>query len=49
MDLLENEKKLNLMSKNARLHMLNYDISIIKKKTKIIYEDYLGLKIFEVK
>ena len=48
-DLLENEKKLNLMSKNARLHMLNYDISIIKKKLKIIYEDYLGLKIFEVK
>ena len=31
MDLLEDEKKINLMSKNARLHMLNYDYSIIKK------------------
>ena len=48
-NLLENEKKLKVMSKNARLHMLTYDISLIKEKLKIIYENYLGLKIFEVK
>ena len=47
-DLLEDENKINVMSKNARLHMLKYDNTIIKKELKIIYENYLGLKIFEV-
>ncbi len=47
LDLLDDEKRINLMSKNARAHMLNYDNSIIKKKLTIIYEDYLGFKICE--
>ncbi len=49
LDLLEDEKKINLMSKNARLHMLNYDNSIIKEKLIAIYESYLGFKINEHK
>ena len=47
LDLLDDEKKINLMSKNARLHMLNYDNSIIKKKLIRIYKSYLGVKINE--
>ena len=47
-DLLEDENKINVMSKNARLHMLKYYNTIIKTELKIIYENYLGLKIFEV-
>jgi len=47
LDLLDDEKRINLMSKNARLHMLNYDNSIIKEKLISIYENYLGFKINE--
>ena len=47
LDLLDDEKRINVMSKKARLHMLNYDNSIIKKKLTTIYENYLGLKICE--
>jgi len=47
LDLLDNEDKINLMSKNARLHMLGYDNLIIKKKLISIYKSYLGFKINE--
>jgi len=47
LDILDDEEKINSMSKNARLHMLNYDNLIIKKKLISIYRSYLGLKINE--
>ena len=47
LDLLDDEKKINLMSETARLHMLNYDNAIIKKKLINIYKSYLGVKINE--
>ena len=47
LDLLNDEKRSNIISKKARLHMLNYDNSIIKKKLINIYENYLGFKICE--
>ena len=49
LNLLDDEKKINLMSKNARLHMLNYDNSIIKQKLIGIYRSYLRMKINEEK
>tara|TARA_X000000950_G_scaffold261791_1_gene332378 strand:+ start:423 stop:1487 length:1065 start_codon:yes stop_codon:yes gene_type:complete len=47
LDLLDDEKRINSMSKSARLHMLNYDNSIIKEKLIGIYKSYLGIKINE--
>ena len=47
LELLDDEKRMDVMSKNARLHMLNYDNSIIKKKLIRIYKSYLGVKINE--
>ena len=47
LDLLNDEEKIQSMSKNARLHMLNYDNSIIKKKLMGIYKSYLGIKVNE--
>ena len=47
LNLLDDEEKVNLMSKNARLHMLRYDNLIIKKKLISIYKSYLGVKINE--
>ena len=47
LDLLDDEGRIDLMSKNARLHMLNYDNAIIKKKLISIYTGYLGIKINE--
>ena len=34
----DDDRRINLMSKNARLHMLNYDNAIIKKKLISIYK-----------
>ena len=47
LDLLDDEERMDAMSKNARLHMLNYDNSIIKEKLISIYKSYLGIKINE--
>ena len=47
LDLLDDEERMDAMSKNARLHMLNYDNAMIKKKLMSIYTSYLGIKINE--
>ena len=47
LDLLDDDGRIDLMSKNARLHMLNYDNAMIKKKLMSIYTSYLGIKINE--
>ena len=47
LDLLNNDERIDLMSKNARLNMLNYNKAIIKKKLLSIYIGYLGIKISE--
>ena len=47
LDLLDDDGRIDLMSKNARLNMLNYDNAIIKKKLLSIYTSYLGIKINE--
>ena len=47
LDLLDDKKRMDVMSKSARLHMLNYDNSIIKSKLISIYKSYLGVTINE--
>ena len=46
-NILEDNERFKRLSKKARLHMLEYDYSIIKKKLTTIYEDYLDLEISE--
>ena len=47
LNLLDDDMKIDFMSKNARLQMLNYDNAMIKKKLMSIYTSYLGIKINE--
>ena len=46
-NILEDNERFKRLSKKARLHMLEYDYSIIKEKLITIYEDYLDLEISE--
>ena len=47
LDLLDDGRRIDVMSKSARQHMLNYDNAVIKKKLMGIYTSYLGIKINE--
>ena len=47
LDLLDDDGRIDLISKNVRLQMLNYYNKVIKKKLIIIYTIYLGIKINE--
>ena len=47
LDLLDDSGRIDLISKNAHLNMLNYNNAIIKKKLLIIYTGHLGIKINE--
>ena len=45
--LLDDDVRIDLMSKNARLQKPKYDNAVIKKELIIIYTSYLGIKINE--
>ena len=47
LDLLDDDGRIDLILKTARLQLLNYDNAVIKKKLIIIYTSYLGIKINE--